>query len=304
VSRIGTERTRPHRTISEIRGQSTHSPDYSFHSRYANPVNEYSVPEFHSSVWWLNLAFFSFFAVLAWLFRLEWERRLSVTALGVVAIVVLFLLPLEISPLILMPMAYWQTGLFMAPISETLQSILGAMDRNVFSALKGLSPPQKLQRWLHIYFECAYILVYPMVPSGLIVLYATGHAARAGEFWTVVLPPAYLCYATLPFVRTHPPRVLNHVHENKAKADGIRGFNLRLVGLVTHQANTFPSAHAAAAVAIALELTRLVPWIGVLYLVIAISIMVGAFIGRYHYAADLLAGGALACISFLLTIRW
>jgi membrane-associated phospholipid phosphatase len=80
----------------------------------------------------------------------------------------------------------------------------------------------------------------------------------------------------------------------------MRRFNLIVVRLVTHQANTFPSGHAAAAVAVALELISAVPAAGFIYLVIAISIMVSAFVGRYHYALDVALGAALSCISFLL----
>jgi hypothetical protein len=259
---------------------------------------------------WLSLFFFSFFMVLAWLRPIEWKRRLAVTALGAVA-VVLVSLPLlaandafpgfgRVLPLLLMPMAYWQTGLFMAPLNETLQRTLASIDRRILSAFENIHVPPGLEHRLRIYFECAYLLVYPMVPSGLFVLYAAGFFERAVEFWTVVLPPAYLCYATLPFARTLPPRALDRVRERDLQRTGIRGFNLFVVRSVTHQANTFPSAHAAAAVAVALELTRVVLWAGIAYLIIAISIMAGAFIGRYHYAMDVVLGGVLACISFLL----
>jgi hypothetical protein len=258
---------------------------------------------------WLSLVFFSFFVILAWIHRLEWRRRVSVTLLGAVAVVSLLLL-LEIDaaapafrqilPLILIPMAYWQTGLFTAPINERLQRMLVASDRKILAVFDGISISSWLKRWFQIYFESAYILVYPMVPSALVVLYLGGFLDRAPEFWSVVIPPAYLCYATLPFIRTLPPRVLEPPRDGKIQHKGIRGFNLQIVHLVTHEANTFPSAHAASAVAVALELIRLVPSVGIVYLIIAISIMVGAFTGRYHYAADVVLGGALACVSFLV----
>jgi hypothetical protein len=43
-----------------------------------------------------------------------------------------------------------------------------------------------------------------------------------------------------------------------------------------------------------------IPVAGFIYLVIAISIMLAAFVGRYHYALDVALGAALSCISFLL----
>ena len=258
---------------------------------------------------WLSLIFFSSFLILAWLRPLDWRHRLNVTALGVVALALLVLLPQLgkqtatfrlLLPLILIPMAYWQTAHFPAPLNEGLQRRLAAIDDRILSGLKGFSLPTWLKRLTHIYLEGAYLLVYPLVPSGLAVLYFAGVIERAEEFWTVVLPPAYLCYATLPFIRTLPPRRLEQVRRTDAPQTGIRRFNLTVIRLVTHQVNTFPSGHAAAAVAVALELISAVPAAGIVYLAIAISIMVAAFLGRYHYAVDVALGGTLSCISFLL----
>lgn len=258
---------------------------------------------------WLSLFFFSFFLVLAWLRPLDWRHRLNVTVLGVVPLVVLALVPRfaqqaepfrKFLPLILIPMAYWQTAHFTASVNEGLQRTLAAIDDRIFAALDGFSLPPWLKSLSHTYLEFAYLLVYPLVPSGLAVLYFAGAIERVGQFWTVVLPPAYFCYATLPFIRTLPPRRLAEIRSPEVPKTGMRRFNLVVVRLVTHQQNTFPSGHAAAAVAVALVLISAVPVAGFIYLVIAISIMVAAFVGRYHYAADVALGAALSCISFLL----
>jgi membrane-associated phospholipid phosphatase len=258
---------------------------------------------------WLSLVFFLFFSALAWVRPLEWTRRLKVTGLGAAGIALLLaLLPLghyglvlqRFVPLALMPLAYWQTGLFTAPINESFQAILAAMDRRILGRLEKTRFATENLRRLDVFFEYAYLLVYPMVPSGLAVLYFAGAIERAHEFWTVVLPPAYFCYATLPFLRTLPPRSLEEPHVRNVKQTHIRGFNLIVVRLVTHNSNTFPSGHAAAAVAVALELIGVVPIVGALYLLIAISIMAGAFFGRYHYALDVVVGGAIAAINFLV----
>ena len=259
---------------------------------------------------WISLCFFSFFSVLAWMRPLESTRRLNATVLGIVAISLILLLKIEavaefvayrrMLPLLLMPMAYWQTGHFTAPINDKFQQHLAATDSRIFQRLGDFSLPPRIGRWVHALLEYSYILVYPMVPSALAVLYVAGAIEHAVEFWSVVLPPAYSCYATLPFLRTLPPRTVEPIHEPKRHQKGIRGFNLFVVRQVTHQANTFPSGHAAAAVAVALELLRYVPPAGFVYLVLAIGIMAGAFIGRYHYAEDVLLGAALAVASFLI----
>src|SRR5687768_4380649 len=149
---------------------------------------EFTLPD------WLSLIFFSFFLILAWLRPLEWKRRLNATGLGAAGIALLALLPFRaILPLILIPLAYWQTGQFTAPINERMQKALAAIDRKIFGAFRGVSLPPRIRRWLLIYLECAYLLVYLMVPSGLAVLYFAGAIEHSTEFWTVVLPPAYTC---------------------------------------------------------------------------------------------------------------
>jgi hypothetical protein len=260
---------------------------------------------------WLSLAFFSFFLALAWLRPIDRRRRLNVTALGAAAIVLL-ILPLfsgdhavvitfrPFLPLALIPMAYWQTGHFTAPINRRWQEKLNAIDKEILRGLqrRGITPESP--RWLRVYLEYAYLFVYPMVPSGLAVLFFAGAIEHADEFWNVILPPAYLCYATLPFLRILPPRSLGESPVPHLQRPAIRKFNLAVVGFITHQSNTFPSGHAAAAVAVALELISLWPAVGTVYLLIAFSIMAGAFMGRYHYALDVLLGGILAAISFVL----
>ena len=260
---------------------------------------------------WLSLAFFLFFCGLAWLRPLEPKRRLNVTALGVSGIALL-IAPLamgsvdltlqRVLPLALIPLAYWQTGQFSAPVHQRLQAALAAVDQRIFDAFKdtGLAKSRLLR--LDFVFELAYLFVYPMVPSGLAVLYFAGAIDRADEFWKVVLPAAYVCYATLPFVRTLPPRVLEKPDARVTERTGIRRFNLALVRSITHESNTFPSGHAAAAVAVALELIRWVPPVGILYGLLAVGIMAGAFVGRYHYAADVVVGALIAVSSFAIVI--
>ncbi len=266
---------------------------------------EFGFPE------WLSLAFFLFFSILAWLRPIDRDRRLKATALGVLGIALLLALLTRsnddvalqrVLPLVFIPLAYWQTGQFSAPIHQRLQNALAATDRRILQVLEKTGIAKWQLPRLDAIFEYAYLFVYPMVPSGLAVLYFAGEIGHAQEFWTVILPPAYLCYATLPFVRTLPPRLLEKPEPPDAERTRIRAFNLVVVRLITHQSNTFPSGHAVAAVAVALELIRWVPAAGVLYALLATGIMAGAFLGRYHYAADVLIGGAIAALSFVIVI--
>ena len=67
------------------------------------------------------------------------------------------------------------------------------------------------------------------------------------------------------------------------------------------KAITFPSAHVASALAAALVLLLLKPWVGVIFLGAALSIVVATVVGGYHYAADVLLAVMAAILVFAAT---
>lgn len=67
--------------------------------------------------------------------------------------------------------------------------------------------------------------------------------------------------------------------------------------------NTFPGAHVASTMAASFVILRVAPTIGIAFLVVAISIAIGAVIGRYHYAADAVAAVLWAAIVYWVTGR-
>ena len=81
----------------------------------------------------------------------------------------------------------------------------------------------------------------------------------------------------------------------------IRGLNVRVLGVVSNQLNTFPSGHAAASLATALAVGAPLPWAGLLFGLLALAIAIGSVVGRYHYAADALAGVAIALLGFVIS---
>src|SRR5262249_25439634 len=116
----------------------------------------------------------------------------------------------------------------------------------------------------------------------------------ADEYWTVVLLSAYPCYVLLPFVQLFPPRLVEKTDASTNRPPSLRRLNLWLVRRVTHEANTFPSCHVAASVAIALVLLRFTPAAGIVFAVIAAGIAAGCIVGRYHYIVDVGAALILA----------
>jgi membrane-associated phospholipid phosphatase len=156
--------------------------------------------------------------------------------------------------------------------------------------------------------EIAYLFCYPLVPLGLLTLYIAGLRGKIDGFWFVVLVSTYICYAITPFVPAFPPRSLIGAQPDpyaRAKdANKGRIFNRWILKHGSIHAISFPSAHVASAFAIALFFLRYALPIGVIFLVIAVLISLGAVVGRYHYSLDVLLGGATACAVFLASYRY
>jgi membrane-associated phospholipid phosphatase len=249
---------------------------------------------------WLTVGFFLLFAVLAFFPRYSSKRRNTIAGIagaGVALVMIGGGIVRDWLPVVLLPMAYWQTGLFVRPLDKTWQLRLQRFDRSILPWFAGLP------RFLMTAFEFAYLLCYPMVPLGLIALYWAGQEGLVEAFWNVVVPPAYVCYATFPFIQTLPPRALEDVSVWQPPRTQLRILNLFVLRHVTTQANTFPSGHVAASLAIALVLLTAMPVAGIVFLMMAVGIAAGAFLGRYHYALDVAIGAALAVISFVVAPR-
>jgi membrane-associated phospholipid phosphatase len=241
----------------------------------------------------VTLAYLVVFASLAWMRPLAGRRRAFITGIAAAGTLAIFSLRSTVLrdwlPLGFIPLAYFQTGQFVLPLNDKFQAMLERFDRKCVFAL----PPPVM-----FVFELAYLFCYPLVPAGLVALYLSGKGDYAHEFWNVVLPPAYVCYATFPFVQTLPPRAIEDREPWKPGRTGMRKVNLFVLRQASIQANTFPSGHVAASVAVALELWAHTAPVGIAFAVIAASIAAGAFFGRYHYAVDVIIGAVLALISF------
>lgn len=263
---------------------------------------------------WINVFFLSFFAVLAWLGPWPRHVRGRVTAMGAAGIGAILgpkflggvLAPGTISavedwlPAPLMLLVYWQAGQFQREPNEKLQAMLARFDRRVLATALRHRAGARIRAWVAGYFELAYLFCYLLVPLGVAVLYGIGRKDYADEYWTIILPPTYLCYPLLPFAQTPPPRMLESDDYFGAPAGSIRALNLRILQHASIQVNTFPSAHVASTVAAALALLHVSTVAGLAFLWVAISIGVGAVFGRYHYAADALLAALLALAAFLL----
>ena len=197
-----------------------------------------------------------------------------------------------IVPPSLLLIAYWTSGLLYRAPMPRAERALCRIDQILRIRAISAAMPRLVAELL----EIAYLAVYPIVPVALILHMTASETPDASRFWTVILVTDYICFGVLPWVQTRPPRALETEPPWPAR---FRRLNLRLLGKTSIQVNTFPSGHAAEAVAAFLLVLDAPVLLAGWMFVNAMAISAGATFGRYHFATDILAGWAVALIVWL-----
>jgi membrane-associated phospholipid phosphatase len=274
---------------------------------------------------WIQVVFALVLAMAAWItgltsHPLPLRRRWIITSLAAAAITILIAGHFSVSflsadhrpifrdclttALFLVP--YWQTGQFFLRPNLKIQERLLTFDRWLLPGIAAKSGTERTPTGFLL--EVAYLFCYPLVPLSLLTLYIAGLRGKVDSFWLVVLVSTYVCYAVTPFVPAFPPRSLisDRADLSVPAEDTNKGrtFNRWILKHGSIHAISFPSAHVASAVAIALVFLRYSLPLGVIFLVVAVLISLGAVAGRYHYALDVLLGAATACAVFLASRRY
>jgi hypothetical protein len=192
-----------------------------------------------------------------------------------------------VAPAAVLLIAYWTSGLLFTAPDFRQERVLVCLDARLRVRRLARQTPSALVE----IFELAYAGVYLLVPLALLIRHAYLPTPDPNGFWSVVLITDFLCFAMLPWVQTRPPRAL----EGEAPWNStFRRLNLRLLGSTSIQVNTFPSGHAAEALAAALLVIGGPFAILLLMCAGAFAVSAGAVLGRYHYFGDALSGWIVA----------
>jgi hypothetical protein len=242
-----------------------------------------------------SLGFFAYIGVVAVLPRpMRKSCRIKVfagAALGASVIGFSLVLPsanilnVWVFPVAALLVGYWTSGLlFIAPMVRA-ERFLANLDARL--RIHGIA--RRTPRPIVELLELAYAGVYPLIPLALYLALRQG--ISPDTFWTTILVTDYICFATLPWFQTRPPRAIGL---DAPWRSSWRIINLRMLSAGSVQVNTFPSGHAAEALACALVVSDgpAVVVAGMFFSAVAIS--AGTVLGRYHYAADAIAGWAVA----------
>jgi hypothetical protein len=249
-----------------------------------------------------SYAMFVYTAILAGILRSPAPgraRALAGSAAGLVVTAASALTPSNVllhgwllPPLPLL-LAYWTSGfLFTAPMPRAEHALL-QIDR--FLRLRAIS--SGAPRWTAEFLELSYAAVYALIPIALVLHVRFSAYPDYNRFWTVILVTDYVCFAMLPWIQTRPPRALE---PGDPWRSSLRIFNLRVLGAASIRVNTFPSGHAAEALAAALLVTNAPSTVVAWMMFNALAVPTGAVLGRYHYAADAFTGWLVALAVWMI----
>jgi membrane-associated phospholipid phosphatase len=164
-----------------------------------------------------------------------------------------------------------------------------------------------------VYLELCYLLVYAVAPFVVAILYLEHRRERVNEVLFPYLLGTLLAYALFPYFPSDPPRVAFGGTDLPNVSSVVRKLNLWLVADFGIHSSVFPSAHVSSAFSAAWALFAYLPErrrIGWGMLVYAISVALATMYGRYHYAADIVAGlgvslvpAAMILLARLLRLR-
>jgi len=262
---------------------------------------------------WVIFAFLVYAPALGVILQLHAARLIVVNALLAAAYAVLIYrdslrpsLALSVArdwlPLAFVLLAYREMGWFAVPhTAHPLETRWVAWDRSLLRGgartvieSMGVVVPSVL--------EICYSVVYAIAPFAVAILYLYRSRDRVDRFLFIFTVAVLLCYAQFPFWPSDPPRVL-FPSQDPPFDTVFRRFNLWMLGNYGIHTSVFPSAHVAGAFAAAFGIRLALPrvrWVRRFLLAMAVLIATATVYGRYHYAADAVAGFAIAVASFAL----
>ena len=254
---------------------------------------------------WLILVFFSYIAVISLFFHLGVKPWLLLAAV-VVAILLLSLRKSdfrEFAPALFTLAAYREMNWFTPAVYDhRLEQAWILWDRRVLDGGHLRAAIESLGPVLPSYFELCYLFVYAVVFVSVALLFSLHHRDRIDRFWVAYLAGTLGVYALFPFFPSEPPRTAFAGMDLPHVLTEVRRLNLWLLGGYGIHSSVFPSAHVSSAFSAAWALLSTIPErpaIGRWMAFYAACVAVATVYGRYHYAADAVAGFAMSFLALV-----
>ncbi len=164
---------------------------------------------------------------------------------------------------------------------------------------------ESLGSLIPFWLELCYLLVYGIGFFCVALLYFQHRRAQIDRFLTVYLIGTLLAYALFPYFPSEPPRIVFPTVDQPLITTWVRTLNLWILKVGTIHVGVFPSAHVSSVFSAAWGMFLVVPEQKAFaygLLVYAFSVSMATVYGRYHYAADVVAGFAVSLIPGLVCL--
>ncbi len=292
-----------------------------------NPESKLSIPPFDPSEmgWfrfriseWVLISFFAYVAVISPWFpdRPNLSYQVLVVLVGVISLLLALArmeqtrLSKAISvgrdwlPLLLTLVAFREMELFLPKRFEHhYETAWIQWDRLILGDWHIRAAIESFGNLIPFYLEFCYLLVYGLGAYCVAVLYFQHQRRCVDRFLTVYLAGTLTAYALFPYFPSQPPRLVFPEIGAPGVTTWAHHLNLYILSKATIHVGVFPSAHVSSAFSAAWAMFLLLPkkkifgWALLFY---GISVSVATIYGRYHYAADVLAGFGISLIAALV----
>jgi membrane-associated phospholipid phosphatase len=266
---------------------------------------------------WLIIAYFTYVAAIAPTFIVHGETRwLAAAVAGIVAAILLgltryFSILRDWIPIACTLAAYREMNWFTPSVRDHhLERAWIVWDRWLLDTAHLRAAIEGLGALLPSCLEISYVLVYAIAPISLTILFLNSprnlRRKRVNIFWFAYIAGTLASYALFPYFPSDPPRTVFAGSDLPTIVTVFRRFNLAILGEYGIHSSVFPSAHVSSAFACAWGLLIAMPdrrrygWIVAAY---AFIVAIATIYGRYHFAADALAGLTISFLAFT-ALRW
>ena len=200
--------------------------------------------------------------------------------------------------------AFWEMDLFRGMAHDhSLESAWVLWDRWLLYGVHLQAAIEGLGWLLPFYLEMCYLLVYAVGAVGMTALLLNDRRDQIDRFWLAYLAGTLGVYALFPFFPTDGPRAVFPNMDLPNVLTLPRQVNLWILGKYDIHSSIFPSGHVSSAFAAAWGLRATLPeqpWIWRCMGIYACSVAVATVYGRYHYAADAVAGIVVSLAAVLI----
>jgi membrane-associated phospholipid phosphatase len=264
---------------------------------------------------WVVAGFFTYVALSAtWFFELRDARVWKAWALAAVIVAIIQILKRfptrgrsyarDLAPIVYTLAAYREMDWFTPAVhAHRLERAWIVWDRRILDGGHLRAAIESTGALLPGFLELCYGLVYAVALVSLIAIFLNHCRDRVNLFWLAYLVGTLGVYALFPYFPSEPPRTAFPGADMPRITTAIREFNLFIVGGYGIHSSVFPSAHVSSALSAAWGLLAAIPrrrWIGWTMFAYGIVVAVATVYGRYHYAADGLAGIAVSLVALVV----